>query len=326
MEITILGAGTWGIALGHVLINNDLDVSIWHYKKNYIDELKKKQFHSKLNIKISDKINLISDPNRISSSSLILICLPSQAIRQTLSLLNLKNQYYINASKGVELESGKLISQIIKETTSASNDTIACISGPSHAEELVNKIPTVIAVASSNDAFSKSIQKSFSNNYLRLYQSDSIEAMQVGGAVKNIISIASGICEGLGYGDNTIAALITRGVQEIIRFCSLYTDETDSLLGISGVGDLIVTSTSKHSRNKKLGLLIGEGATLSESLANMNMVVEGVETARSVYMTADKHGISMPICNEVYSILFKNKKPREAINDLMLRELTQEGL
>ena len=148
--------------------------------------------------------------------------------------------------------------------------------------------------------------------------------MQVGGAVKNIISIASGICEGLGYGDNTIAALITRGVQEIIRFCSLYTCESDSLLGISGIGDLIVTSTSKHSRNKKLGLLIGRGGTLAESLANMNMVVEGVETAKSVYMTAKKHDISMPICDEVYSILFKNKKPREAINDLMLRELTQE--
>ncbi len=324
MEVTILGAGTWGISLGQVLINNGLDVSIWHYKKNYIDKLKKKRSHSKLNIEISNKIKLISDHQEISKSSVILICLPSQSIRKTLSLLNLKNQYYINASKGIELESGKLISQIIKETTLASNDTVACISGPSHAEELVNKIPTVIAVASSNSAFSKSIQKSFSNNYFRIYQSDSIEAMQVGGAVKNIISIASGICEGLGHGDNTIAALITRGVQEIIRFCSLYTDKSDSLLGLSGMGDLIVTSTSKHSRNKKIGLLIGRGENLSKSLLKMNMIVEGVETARSVYLMASKNNISMPICNEVYNILFENKKPRQAINDLMLRELTQE--
>ena len=324
MKITILGAGTWGIALGEVLAHNNLDVSIWHYKKNYVDELKKKRFHSKLNIKISDKISLISDSSKISNSSLILICLPSQSIRETLSLLNLKNQYYINASKGVELDSGKLISQVIKETTLASDDTLACISGPSHAEELVNQIPTVIAVASNNDIFSKSIQKSFSNNYFRLYQSDSIEAMQVGGAVKNIISIASGICEGLGYGDNTIAALITRGVQEIIRFCALYTDKSGSLLGISGVGDLIVTSTSKHSRNKKIGLLVGRGKSLSDSLSNIDMIVEGVETTRSVCMMASKNGISMPICNEVYNILFKNKNPREAINDLMLRELTQE--
>ena len=326
MQITILGAGTWGIALGQVLIDNDLDVSIWHYKKDYIDELNNERFHSKLNINISDKIDLISDSRQISPSSLILICLPSQSVRETLSFLNLKNQSYINASKGIELESGKLISDIIKETTIASDDTIACISGPSHAEELVKRIPTVIAVASANDAFSKSIQKSFSNNYFRLYRSESIEAMQVGGAVKNIISIAAGICEGLGYGDNTIAALITRGVQEIIRFCTLYTTKTDLLLGISGIGDLIVTSTSGHSRNKKIGMLIGKGRNLSESLSNMNMVVEGVETTRSVYMMAAKHNISMPICNEVYNILFKDKKPREAINDLMLRDLTKESL
>ena len=130
----------------------------------------------------------------------------------------------------------------------------------------------------------------------------------------------------MGYGDNTVAALITRGVQEIIRFSSLYTRETDSLLGISGVGDLIVTSTSKHSRNKKLGLLIGQGRSLSESLFNMNMVVEGVETTRSVHMMASDNGISMPICNEVYNILFKDKNPRNAINELMLRDLTKEKL
>ena len=326
MEVSILGAGTWGVALGEVLVDNGAEVSIWHYKKDYIEALNKSRFHPRLNIKISDKVNLISEPKKISNSSLVLICLPSQSIRETLSLLNLKNEYYINASKGIELDSGKLISSIIKEVTPASDDTVACISGPSHAEELVNKIPTIVAVASYNDHFSKSIQKSFSNNYFRLYQSNSIEAMQVGGAVKNIISIASGICEGLGYGDNTVAALITRGVQEIIRFSSLYTRETDSLLGISGVGDLIVTSTSKHSRNKKLGLLVGQGCSLSESLFNMNMVVEGVETTRSAHMMASDNGISMPICNEVYNILFKDKNPRNAINDLMLRDLTKEQL
>ena len=324
MEITILGAGTWGIALAEVLVANDLDVSVWHYKSNYIEQLSKKKNHSRLKLKISDKIKFVSDSKLISDSSLVLICLPSQSIRQVLLSLKLKNQYYINASKGIELDSGKLISQVIIDTTSASEDTIACISGPSHAEELANRIPTVISVASRNDEFSKSIQKSFSNSFLRLYQSDSIEAMQVGGAVKNIISIASGICAGLGYGDNTIAALITRGIQEIIRFAGLYTHETTSLLGISGIGDLIVTSTSKHSRNKHLGQSVGEGKTLIQALNEMDMVVEGVETTKSVYQMAKKNDISMPICNEVYYILFKNKDPRKAINELMLRELIQE--
>ena len=324
MKVTILGAGTWGIALAEVLAINNLDVSVWHYKSNDIDQLRDENIHPRLKLKISDRINFISNSELILESSVILICLPSQSIREVLSSLKLKNKYYINASKGIELYSGKLISQIIKDTTSASDDTIACISGPSHAEELANRIPTVISVASKNDEFSKSIQESFSNNFLRIYQSDSIEAMQVGGAVKNIISIASGICAGIGYGDNTIAALITRGIQEIVRFASLYTKEATSLLGISGIGDLIVTSTSKHSRNKNLGQSIGEGKTLTHALDEMSMIVEGVETTKSVYEMAKKNGISMPICNEVYCILFENKDPKKAINDLMLRELTQE--
>ena len=148
--------------------------------------------------------------------------------------------------------------------------------------------------------------------------------MEVGGSVKNIISIASGICVGLGYGDNTIAALITRGIKEIIELAGLYTDNTKSLLGISGIGDLIVTATSDHSRNKKLGILIGTGKTLSESLESMNMIVEGVETTKSVHDISRKNNIQMPICKEVYSILFKNKNPKLAIDDLMSRRLTQE--
>ena len=253
-----------------------------------------------------------------------MICIPSQSIRSTLSGLNLKNKFFINASKGIELNTGKLISTIIEETTFATNNTIACISGPSHAEELIKKIPTIVAVSSANKEFSQSIQYMFSNNFLRVYQSDSIEAMQVGGAVKNVISIAAGICEGLGYGDNTIAALITRGIQEIIRFSYLYTDKNNSLLGISGIGDLIVTATSKHSRNKTLGVLIGRGCSLSESLKKMNMAIEGVETTKSVYLTSKSNKISMPICQEVYTVLFEGKSPKLAIDELMSRSLKSE--
>ena len=324
MEVTILGAGTWGIALAEVLICNSRKVSVWHYKNDYVLDFKKNKFHQNLNFKISQKINLISKRSEINKESLILICLPSQHIRSALSDLKLENKYYVNASKGIELKTGKLISQIIEETTMATDQSIACLSGPSHAEELIKKIPTVIAVSSKNIDFSKSIQHIFSNNFFRLYQSDSIEAMQVGGAVKNIISIASGISNGLGYGDNTTAALITRGVREIIRFCKIYTPDTQSLLGISGVGDLIVTATSSHSRNKKLGTFIGKGRSLSEALSEMRMVVEGVETSRSVHYMSKKNNISMPICEEVYNILFKDKSPKLAIDDLMSRKLKSE--
>jgi len=324
MKVTILGAGSWGIALAEVLAENGIHVSVWHYKNEFIESLSSSRFHPNLDFKISKKINFIFNSADIKSESVILICLPSQSIRENLYSLKLKNKYYINASKGIEVSSGKLITQIIKETTLAEDSSIACLSGPSHAEELIEKIPTVLSVASKDLGFAKSIQTTFSNSFLRLYQSDSIEAMQVGGAVKNIISIASGISDGLGYGDNTLAALVTRGIQEIIRFSKVYTHDTHSLLGISGIGDLIVTATSKHSRNKALGVALGKGVSLSRALDDMQMIVEGVETTRSVYSISKKNNISMPICKEVYNILFNEKNPEKAIKDLMSRELKPE--
>jgi len=325
MKVTILGAGTWGLALAEVLVYNKCNVSVWHYRKNYVAHINKVRFHNALDSQISSQINFISDPKKIDEASIILICLPSQAIRSVLSSLQLKNQYYIIASKGIETKSGKLISEVIMETSSFNRDNIiACISGPSHAEELIQRIPTVMAVASNDLGFSRNIQETFSNNFLRIYQADSIEAVLVGGAVKNVISIASGICVGLGYGDNTIAALITRGIQEIIRFSSIYTDKSNSLLGVSGIGDLIVTATSTHSRNKSFGILIGSGKSLPEALNETGMIVEGVDTAKSVYAKALKHNISMPICDEVYNVLFKDKDPKAAINELMIRKLTSE--
>ena len=324
MEITILGAGSWGVALAELLTANNVSVSVWHYKQSFISEINKSRLHPSLDFKVSEKINFISNSAEISKGSTILICLPSQAIRKTLSSLLLKNHYYIIASKGLELKSGKLISEIVKETTCATDHTIACLSGPSHAEELIRKIPTIVAVSSKKTNFSTSIQSVFSNKFFRVYKSDSIEAMQIGGAVKNIISIASGISEGLGYGDNTIAALITRGIQEIIRFCKVYTENTQSLLGISGIGDLIVTATSNHSRNKALGKSIGKGITLNVALEDSSMIAEGVETAKSVYFISRENNISMPICDAVYNILFNDKDPKLAIDELMSRELRSE--
>ncbi len=324
MKVTILGAGSWGIALAEVLAANGAHVSVWHYKNKFIANLESSRFHSSLNFQISKKINFIFNSADIDSESIVLICLPSQSIRKNLSTLELKNKYFINASKGLEVNTGKLITEIIKEETFAKDSTIACLSGPSHAEELIKKTPTVLSVASKDVNFAKSIQIAFSNSFLRVYQSDSIEAMQIGGAVKNIISIASGISDGLGYGDNTLAALVTRGIQEIIRFSKIYTDDTQSLLGISGVGDLIVTATSRHSRNKTLGIALGKGISLNRALNDMKMVVEGVETTKSVYSISKKNNVSMPICKEVYKILFNGKDPETAIRDLMSRELKPE--
>jgi len=324
MNFTILGAGTWGITLNQILENNGHKVSVWHYKEDHVSILSKNRVLEKLNVTISKKINFIYRREDIKSSSFIIIALPSQTIRATLCSLNLKNTHYINTSKGIELGTGKLISTIIKECTPGTNNTIACLSGPSHAEELIKRIPTVLSVGSYDSEFSGIVQNAFSNQFLRVYKSDSIEAMQVGGAVKNIISIAAGISIGLGHGDNTIAALITRGIQEIIRFAYIYTDRTKSLLGISGIGDLIVTATSGHSRNKSLGISIGKGNSLKDALNDIGMIAEGVETTESVYSISKKNNISMPICNQVYHVLFERKDPEVAIEELMCRELKSE--
>ena len=323
MDFTILGAGTWGLTLSDILSKNGHNVSVWHYKKDYLKLLDSERYCQKMNASISSRIKFIPD-DTIDDANIVVLCIPSQSVRTVLTNLNLKNRTYINASKGIENNTGKLITDIIAECISIEDLNLACLSGPSHAEELISGLPTVLSVASNNESLSKDIQSAFSNSFLRVYKTDCMNAMQVGGGVKNIISIASGICIGLGYGDNTIAALITRGLQEIIRFSKIYTANSESLTGISGMGDLIVTATSKHSRNKALGMLIGKGESLEDALVSINMVVEGVKTTESVYLISRQKEISMPICNEVYNVLFNRKDPQIAISELMSRELKSE--
>ena len=230
----------------------------------------------------------------------------------------------VSVSKGIENNTGMRMSQVIAEILHLSLEEIVVLSGPSHAEEVSLKYPTTVVTACVDIALARKIQKLFSNEYFRVYSGGDVIGVEIGGAAKNIIAIAAGICHGLGYGDNTMAALVTRGLEEIIRLGTTLGAERATFSGLSGMGDLIVTAFSPHSRNRQVGERIGKGENISAILASMEMVAEGVETARSIHGLTQNNNIEMPICEQIYKVLFENISPRQAILELMSRELVDE--
>ena len=322
----VLGAGTWGTALSIILNDNSHNVTLWHYKKDFLDKLNKDRIHPKLNCSIPKSINFTNNLEHINNKSMLVIAIPTQTIRGT--LIKLKkipdNLLIVNASKGIEVTSLKTISNVIEETTSVSKNNIIALYGPSHAEEVVKKLPTTIVAASNDIDNARIVQDIFSNQFFRIYSNNDIVGVEIAGSIKNIIAIAAGISVGVGFGDNTLSALITRGIAEIKRLGLEMGAIESTFLGLSGIGDLIVTATSKHSRNRKLGHRIGQGEKYENIIKDMTMVAEGVETSKAIYNLSKKLNIEMPICNEVYEILFDNKDPKTAIHDLMNRKLIDE--
>ena len=216
------------------------------------------------------------------------------------------------------------MSEVVSQVLDVSLDNIIILSGPTHAEEVARKYPCAIVSASCNPEYAKKIQEIFSNENFRVYTTDDVVGVEIGGASKNIIAIAAGICHGLGFGDNTIAALVTRGLEEIIRLGISMGAERATFSGLSGIGDLVVTAYSKHSRNRQVGVRIGKGEKLKDIIASMDMIAEGVETSRSIYELSQTNNIEMPICDQVYKVLFTGTSPRDAILELMGRELVNE--
>ena len=311
MNIGVLGAGSWGLALASVLLDNKHQVTLWHYKKK--------------NLKSSSGILFTLDLDDLSNQDIILIALPSNSIKKILNNLKINDKTLIvNCSKGFDLETGKTLSSTIINQLNINLNQFITLSGPTHAEEVINKIPTAIVAASLSAKNAKIIQKEFSNNYFRVYTSTDLIGVEIGGACKNIISIAAGICIGLNYGDNTIAALISRGLQEIVRFASKYDANKDTFYGLSGLGDLSVTAFSQFSRNREFGIKIGQGLNLDDAKKEIKMTIEGIFATKVIYEVSKKEKINMPIVNEVYSILFDNKNPKTAINELMKRKLVFE--
>ena len=331
MKISVLGAGGWGTTLGILLHYNGHQVTLWEYKKNYVKELIKKRINSIYlpGIYIPDEILITHDlKESVYQKNLIVLAVPSQFLRSVVDQINyteIKNSILVSVAKGIENKHLMTMSQMLKDVhPHLSDDQIGALSGPSHAEEVSKRIPTAVVAASTDLETSKSIQAAFMNSYFRVYSSTDILGVELGGAFKNVIAIGAGIIDGAGFGDNTKAAIMTRGVAEISRLGLAMGARPETFAGLSGMGDLIVTCMSKHSRNRYVGEQIGKGNKLKEVLRSMEQVAEGVETTRSAKQLAAKVEIETPITNEVYKILFEDKDPVKATTDLMTRDMKTE--
>lgn len=331
MKVSVLGAGGWGTTLAVLLHYNGHNVTLWEYKKSYAKELSKRR-ENKIylpGIIIPEEIKITSDLEESTfDKNLIVLAVPSQFLRKVVEKIeyhSIKDTILVSVSKGIEKETLMTMSQMMKDVHHRlSKEQIGVLSGPSHAEEVSKRIPTAVVAASVEKETSKTIQAVFMNSYFRVYSSTDILGVELGGAFKNVIAIGAGIIDGAGFGDNTKAAIMTRGVAEISRLGLVMGARPETFAGLSGMGDLIVTCMSKHSRNRYVGEQIGKGKKLKEVLKSMEMVAEGVETTKSVNQLAAKFKVETPIANEVYQILFEDKDPIKATTDLMTRDMKFE--
>lgn len=331
MKISVLGAGGWGTTLAILLYYNGHKVSLWEYKKNYAKVLDKERLNVKYlpDIKIPEDIFITHSLHEATSNqNLIVLAVPSQFLRSVIKNVqfsSIKNSIIVSVSKGIENTSLMTMSQMIKDVfPSISDDQIGVISGPSHAEEVSKRIPTAVVAASQSPETSRTIQAAFITSYFRVYGSTDILGVELGGAFKNVIAIGAGIIDGAKFGDNTKAAIMTRGIAEISRLGIALGAQPETFAGLSGMGDLIVTCMSRHSRNRFVGEQVGAGKKLKDVLKSMKMVAEGVETSRSASQLADKLDVETPITHEVYKILFEDKDPVKATTDLMTRDMKPE--
>lgn len=330
MQISILGAGGWGTSLAILLNSNGHRVTLWEYDRHYAKILARTR-KNKLylpNIRIPRNIKITHSLSEATNNQeMIVIAIPTQYIRNILIKLkkiNFIDTLFISVSKGIEKKTLLTVSQIIKRVLKIPDKNIGVLSGPSHAEEVCNFMPTAVVSASANEKTAKQIQVAFNNSFFRVYSSTDILGVELGGALKNVIAIGAGIMDGAKFGDNTKAALMTRGITEIARIGVALGARLETFFGLSGIGDLIVTCMSKYSRNRYVGEQIGKGRKLKNILKRMDMVAEGVETCRSAYELIKKHNISAPIIEAGYQILFEEKDPVKTTYALMTRDVKPE--
>ncbi|MED0687340.1 NAD(P)H-dependent glycerol-3-phosphate dehydrogenase [Anoxybacillus ayderensis] len=329
--VTVLGAGSWGTALAIVLADNGHHVRLWGQRQEQMDEINEKHTNEKYlpNIHLPEAIVGYTDlAKALEGVETVVLAVPTKAIREVLQRVRtcLKQQITIvSVSKGIEPDTHKRISEIIEEEMGEQLQDVVVLSGPSHAEEVSLRHPTTVTVSSKNMEAAERIQDLFMNHqYFRVYTNPDLIGVEIGGALKNIIALAAGITDGLGYGDNAKAALMTRGLAEMARLGSRLGANPLTFAGLTGIGDLIVTCTSVHSRNWRAGNLLGKGYALDDVLANMGMVVEGVRTTKAAYQLAKKMNVDMPITNALYDVLFNGKDVKSAVDSLMARGKTSE--
>ena len=330
-KIVVIGAGSWGTALAVLLSGNGYNVTLWGYKQKHVEVLKEEKENKKYLPGIRFPLNLnIEDTllNAIEDADYIIFAIPSHAFREifkSVSPFLCKKCCLISAIKGVENKTLLTITQVMEEVICKNSQNkieldIGVISGPSFAKEVAMGLPTAVTVAFHNEKATIAAQKLFSNDYFRVYGSRDILGIEICAATKNIIAIASGICDGLGYGLNTRAALITRGLVEIKRLGKKFKANESTFSGLSGLGDLILTCTGDLSRNRLVGIKLGSGIKIIDIIDEMTMVAEGIKTTKSIYDLAKKHKIEMPITEQIYEILYDNKDCSKAVEDLLKRE------
>jgi len=330
-KISILGAGSWGIALAVMLNSSGHKIILWEFNHQDMIKLKRQREHKEKlpGIMIPQEVEITDDlAEATRNSEIILLTLPSHTVREVAKKMvsvDLNDPIIVNLAKGIENDTLCRMSEILTgELPESLHRKIATLSGPSHAEEVSKKIPTTVVVAGFDQNILKKVQEVFMNPYFRVYTNSDLIGVELGGSIKNIIAIASGICDGLDLGENTKGALLTRGLAEMIRLGEKLGARAQTFAGLSGMGDLITTCFSQYSRNRYVGEEIGKGKKLNEVLAKMVMVAEGVKTTISAYQLSQKYNVEMPITKEVYHVLFEGKEPLKGVYELMTRDPKSE--
>lgn len=330
MKISVVGAGSWGTAFASLLAKKGLEVNLWarnpEVARAISQEHRNPYYLSDIRLPVGIKATSIIED--LFPSELLVLAVPSHALRglvKSLSPFIDSQTNVLSLAKGIEEGTGMRMSEVIAEAASLPIERIAVLSGPNHAEEVIREVPSATVIASVSTELSQKLQEIVFAPYFRVYTNTDLVGVEIGGAAKNVIAIAAGISDGLGFGDNTKASLLTRGLAEIVRLGVALGAKPLTFLGLAGVGDLIATATSKHSRNRFVGEQIGKGKSLEDVLSKMRMVAEGVKTTVSLKKLGEKLNLALPITEEVYQVLYQGKDPRLSVEDLMLRMPTEEA-
>lgn len=330
-KVAVLVAGSWGTALAAVLADNELDVMLWSRNATQVEEINQHQLNRRFfpDIVLSSRIQATTSMQEaINCAEAIILAAPSSSMREVASLIKpyiREDALLIHATKGFEIDSLKRMTTVIADELEGYNEqNIVVLSGPSHAEEVIRKCPTTVVVASQAIEAAERAQDLLINSYFRVYTNPDVAGVELGGALKNIIALGAGLSDGLGFGDNAKAALMTRGLAEISRLGAAMGANPLTFSGLSGLGDLVVTCTSRHSRNWRAGSLLAAGKSVEEVLEAMGMVVEGIKTTKAAFSLARQYNVEMPITDELYQVLFNAKPPELAVMDLMGRSRTHE--
>ncbi|MGA1867011.1 MAG: NAD(P)H-dependent glycerol-3-phosphate dehydrogenase [bacterium] len=329
-KISVIGAGSWGTTLASILSQKKYEITLWVYEKELAEIIRSQRVNTYYcaEARLPENVTITTSiAEAAEEKDIILSVVPAQAVRSVTEkyIHNVRpGTVIVSASKGIENKTGMRITQIFEELMHARHIPLAVLSGPTFAHEIIKGLPAAAVVACNNKILGKQLQEILSTRTLRIYLNNDPIGVEFGGAVKNIVALAAGISDGLRFGYNTRAALMTRGLAEMIRLAVSVGAKEDTLRGLAGLGDLVLTCTGDLSRNRSVGMKIGQGKSIDAILSEMNMVAEGIETTRAVYTLAKRHQIEMPITEQVYAVLFQNKSPATAVSDLMNRSLKYE--